>query len=117
MEKTATPLSGPPERDFAACCEKETLNFPRKNAILLRSKSSFRDSRYWGELAKKHLSRYNLPKWSDICEADAMARWADILDVKYERLTNTGFDDFIRMNPNWPLMAWLGTCLEQADEG
>jgi len=47
-----------------------------------------------------------------------MRRWLDRLDLNerdHLRVTATSLDDFIAMNPAWPLRAWIGLMLEIRD--
>lgn len=93
-------------------------NFPRNSHVSLRRESEFCDTTHWDELARQHLGRYNLPAWSVPCDTDAMRRWLDRLDLNerdHLRVTATSLDDFIAMNPAWPLRAWIGLMLEIRD--
>ena len=73
------------------------------------------DVLYWSKLAKKRLSRYNLPKWDKPMTVKDMDRWASRLDIDekdYFKATRTNYIDFIDMNPKWGMLAWVGLCLE-----
>jgi hypothetical protein len=48
-----------------------------------------------------------------------MRRWLDRLDLTerdHLRIASTSLNDFIDLNPSWPLRAWIGLMLE-AREG
>jgi hypothetical protein len=94
-------------------------NFPGNNAVCIKSRSDFNDAAYWDGLAEIHLSRFNLPKWDVPCSPEQMETWADRVGFsKSECLKywNTDFADFIAMNPEWPLRAFIGLLLEQANQ-
>jgi len=78
-------------------------------------KTDFSDSPQWDDLARKHLSSYNLPKWDKPCTVEGMRRWLDRLNISeslYKKQTNTELKEFIELNPDWPLRAFIGLCLE-----
>jgi hypothetical protein len=99
-------------------------NVPRKlsgkSAHHSSSATKFCDSIHWDELATKYLSRYDLPAWDVPCGPEAMARWLDRLDIplkQYLRMTSLrSLEDFITMNPAWPLRAFIGLALEMRNE-
>lgn len=98
--------------------ETQPANFPRNSGVRLRGASEFCDAAHWDGLGRRHLGRYNLPDWSAPCDPEAMHRWLDRLDLTerdYERITATGLADFIAMNPNWPLRAFIGLTLEMRE--
>jgi len=77
-------------------------------------KTDFTDSEWWSELADKHLTRYNLPRWGEPCTVKKMNLWCERLDlVDYEKITNTSHEEFIALNPDWPLRAFVGLLLEE----
>lgn len=81
-------------------------------------RSEFQDANYWTILHAKHLGRYDPPKWTEPCTPEKMDLWLDRLDitpVANMRATNTSHEDFIKLNPAWPLAAWLGLMLEHVD--
>lgn len=91
---------------------------PGKMALPHKPRSDFVDSSHWDQLARKHLSAFSLPKWSVLCTPERMARWAERLNIteaEYRRQTMTSFEQFIRLNPDWPLRAWIGLLLESAE--
>ncbi len=75
----------------------------------------FGDARYWEELAEKRLPSHNLPKWSVPCSPQDMRLWAYRLGLTdYEKAAMTSMEDFIELNPAWPLRAFVGLLLEEA---
>lgn len=94
--------------------------FPRKTQARAPALPKFCDAEHWDELAAKHLPRYDLPSWDVPCSPEAMERWLDRLDLsERDYLSMTGLkrlDEFIKLNPNWPLRAWIGTVLEIREE-
>jgi len=84
----------------------------------------------WDELAKSFLPKYPLPRWDKPCEPKAMRLWADRLDLGeddldkvpakerkkwltyYEFAQNTTMEEFIELNPGWPLRAFIGLMME-----
>ena len=95
----------------------------------LRTMASFRDSEAWASMC-----RYSLPDYSIPCTVDAMISWLDRLDIgsseyliawpnhperqkfpKSIRLRES-LNDFITMNPDWPLAAWVGLMSEMVNE-
>ncbi len=80
---------------------------------------SFTDKLEWKALAEKHLDSYSLPKWSTRCDPEAMHKWLDRLhfeDGDYERVTKTTVEDFIQLNPPWPLRAFIGLACEMRED-
>jgi hypothetical protein len=99
---------------------KETLmaNSTGNNAVCIKTKADFNDAAHWDGLAEIHLSRFNLPKWEIPCSPDQMEIWADRVGISKSdclKYWNTDFADFIVLNPDWPLRAFIGLLLEQAD--
>src|SRR3990170_2594041 len=95
--------------------EKRSAYFSMNNDVSLRSGSEFLDSEAWDELFQMHLGRYTHPKWSAICDPEVMRLWLDRLDMDedlYFEMTKTTLQDFINLNPGWPLFSWLGTVME-----
>lgn len=78
-------------------------------------KTDFTDSGWWEELAKRHMTSYDLPKWHEVCSIEKMELWCDRLDLDYQAITNTTHQEFIELNPDWPLRAFVGLLLEQRD--
>ena len=77
------------------------------------------DIREWNKLAEIHLSRFNLPKWGVPCSVDQMERWLDRLNLdkhSYYKRTRTTLQEFIDLNPDWSLRAFIGTILEMKAE-
>lgn len=99
--------------------ETDPLYFCGGSEISLRGESEFMDATYWGELAGKHLSRFNLPGWNVPFSPEEMRCWLDRLDLSerdYLTMTATRLADFIAINSAWPLRAWIGLVCELADE-
>ena len=95
--------------------KKRPAYFSGNNDVLFRSESEFRDSEAWDEMFQIRLGRYPQPKWSAICEPEVMRLWLDRLDMDedlYFEMTKTTLQDFINLNPGWPLFSWLGTVME-----
>lgn len=78
----------------------------------------FEDANHWKDLAVKYYIR--LPVWKTTATPQKMRHWLrkfriaekDYLDMTgYKRLEN-----FMELNPNWPLRAWLGLLLEYVNE-
>ena len=82
-------------------------------------RTNFTDSEHWLELAQRHLTSYDLPKWSEECSTDKMELWLarfDLDEKDYLKLTNTTLAEFRKLNPDWPLRAFVGLLLEVCDE-
>ena len=76
-------------------------------------RSNFADAGHWDELAKSH--SYRLPKWSEPCSVERMRLWMDRLNISnrlYKEQTGTTLDQFIELNPAWPLRAFVGLLME-----
>lgn len=77
------------------------------------------DADHWDRLAAVYLPRYDLPRWDEPCEPEAMRRWLgrlDMMEKQYIQATNTGLVAFCELNPTWPLRAFIGTVLEMRSE-
>lgn len=84
----------------------------------LRSEAEFSDALDWRKMAEKHLSRYILPDWGVPCTEDGMSLWVDRLNIsksEYMTYLNTSFQDWMGMNPDWPMRAWIGLMCEFKD--
>lgn len=82
-------------------------------------KTDFTDSGYSDELDDKHLASYRIPEWHEECSTERMIWWLERLDMTekdYVKLTNTSLDEFRKLNPDWPLRAFVGLILELYDE-
>lgn len=104
---------------FGVAAQKSASRFsPVNTATSLRGKSEFRDADDWDKLAGKYLSRFNLPAWSVPCEPKAMKLWLERLDISrtYIESMATSPDDFVKLNPTWPLRAFIGLALEFKNE-
>lgn len=78
-------------------------------------KADFKDSERWDDMYSSMLGRYTSPKWSKPCVVEDMELWLERLNLtvsEYEEKTNTSLADFIKLNPEWPLRAWIGTAME-----
>lgn len=94
---------------------KQTHYFSGGVKIYLRGRDDFLDGPAWDYLGRKHISKFILPSWADPCTPQEMRRWLSRLDLSerdYEKLTATSFEDFIALNPDWPLRAWIGLMCE-----
>ena len=83
--------------------------------VQLRDRDSFLDAKNWDYLETRWLMRYNLPDWHEPCQKDVMELWLDRMDISkkvYMDYTQTSFEDWIKLNPRWPLRAWIGLMLE-----
>jgi hypothetical protein len=105
----------PPQAEIVARRAKHPQNLPRKTGGRPGLTRKFSDAGRWDELAAKYLPRYRLPGWDTPCHPVAMRWWLKRLGMSeraYEKATATSLEDFIRLNPGWPLRAWIGTVLE-----
>ncbi len=99
--------------------ETDPLYLRSGSNVSLRGASEFKDAAHWGELAGKHLSRFNLPGWNVPCSPQEMCRWLDRLNLSerdHLTMTATSFKDFCQMNPTWPLRAFIGLACELVAE-
>jgi len=80
--------------------------------------SDFMDFDHWKGLASKHLGRYTYPDGNQPCSVESMMLWLDRLDLDEDDFLAAGakLDEFIELNPTWPIGAWLGLALEIKDE-
>lgn len=82
----------------------------------MRTESDFHsdDRNHWIELARTYKVR--LPYWSRPCTTGGMRRFLRKINVSVEdyiaRTNSVRLRDFIDMNPDWPLRAWVGLELE-----
>ncbi len=80
-------------------------------------RNDFLDSRAWDEMANK--LPYRQPDWHESCSREAML-WLlecfDLTEKGYIRLTKTTLDEFMSLNPDWPLRAFVGLLLEHHEE-
>ena len=87
-----------------------------KTATALRS--NFLDDGHWVDLARKYYVR--LPIWKTAPTTEKMRYWLRKFRVREtEYLEATGYkvlEDFMRLNPDWPLRAWVGLLLEYVNE-
>jgi hypothetical protein len=75
-------------------------------------KSDFKDSDTWDLLADNQ-THYRLPEWDVPCTVSKMKEWEKRLDISdYQEVTQTSRGDFIKLNPDWPLRAYVGLLLE-----
>ena len=94
------------------------VNLAEKHGITLRLEAGFTDAKGWDDLAEKHITRFNLPAWELPCTEVDMDLWMGRLDISLEEFlnyTNTDCEDWIALNPNWPLRAFIGILLEFID--
>jgi len=113
--KTATNAAPMP---FVAPNENDPLNLCGNNAHQLMTVADFRDASHWLQLAKKR--PYRLPERNCHCDAASMAWWLERMEITIPvYLETTGLkslDEFQKLNPQWPLTAWIGTVMELYDE-
>lgn len=81
-------------------------------------RKDFEDDETWTDLAKRFYVR--LPIWKTPPTDEVMRKWLRRFRVT-ERgyLDATGYKelkDFSRLNPDWPLRAWVGLLLEYVAE-
>lgn len=109
------------QTEIVSRCEKAPQNFSRKTQVRASAIPKFCDAAYWDELAAKHLSRYDLPHWGVPCDPIAMERWLDRLDIAardyFYMAGLKSLQEFIDLNPSWPLRAFIGLALEMKNEG
>lgn len=79
----------------------------------------FLDSGSWDELAATKGLR--LPQWHLGPTPGNMEKWLRKLGVSVAQYCawsgDKGLSDFAKLNPDWPLRAWIGLMLEQMDAG
>jgi len=80
-------------------------------------RKDFKDDAYWLDLIKNSRTQCKqLPAYGWPPTLTNMRLWLRRLDIsKKEYLDATGYtslDDFIRLNPDWPLRAFVGLLLE-----
>ena len=93
---------------------------PIKQGVQLRAGSEFTDAQWWDNLWDQHHIPYQQPKWSERCTTKRMGYWLKELnktETWYKRKTMTSLNEFVDLNPTWPLRAWLGTVMELLNEG
>lgn len=76
-------------------------------------KSDFKDSDEWERLCEK--TRYVLPAWDVSATVENIRVWLNRLDVKesdYREAMQTSIADMLKLNPAWPLRAFVGLLLE-----
>lgn len=87
----------------------------RKGASPLRR--DFVDAPHWVELAR--VRHVRLPLWTTPCTTAGMRRWlrrAGLSLTWYRRWSGyRRLQDWIDDNPDWPLRAFAGICLEERE--
>ncbi len=77
-------------------------------------RKNFADDKYWVDLARDH--DLILPRWYLPADSKYYARWFKKLKMsrkEYFELTGyTDLGEFQKLNPAWPLRAWVGLLLE-----
>lgn len=77
-------------------------------------RKDFSDDMTWVDLARRFYIR--LPIWKTPVTEQAMRKWLRKFRVtEKEYLQATGYKelgDFMKLNPDWPLRAWVGLLLE-----
>lgn len=78
-------------------------------------RSDFLDAEEWERLARVYSVR--LPQWAAPCTTASMERWlrkVGIAVTAYKEWGNfKAMEDFPRLNPHWPLRAFVGLMLEE----
>jgi hypothetical protein len=78
----------------------------------------FADDAVWQEMMEKSGCRYNLPDYGVPCTAADMNLWLERVGVDKAKFLATGeyrnMEDFMALNPKWPLRAFVGLLLELA---
>jgi hypothetical protein len=107
--------------EIVARRENRPPNLSKKTGVVIPAAPKFQDTEHWNGLAATYLSRYDLPGWDVPCNPEAMARWLDRLDLAECDFLRTGdyqsAQDFIALNPDWPLRAFIGLATEIRNEG
>ena len=83
------------------------------------TEADFHDSAYWRLLESKHLSRYQLPNWGRATTESEMSVWLKRMGLGEREYVNTHhitLKDWIEMNPDWPLRAFIGEALELLED-
>jgi hypothetical protein len=106
---TKSGFSGEARAKAAAARKARKANPPRRD---------FLDAEHWAELAREQGVR--LPQWATRCTTGGMTRWLRKLgrSVEWYR-ADSGFrtlQEWIDANPTWPLRAFVGLVLEEADD-
>jgi hypothetical protein len=73
----------------------------------------FADDEHWQTLIK--LTKYQLPKYTAPLDAKAMKLWLERMDKNekwHREVFSCTLEEFMDMNPRWPLRAWVGLLLE-----
>jgi len=109
------------QTEIVARRENTPQDFPRITQVHTSAVPKFCDATHWDGLAARYLSRYSLPAWGVPCDPEAMGQWLYRLDLPLSLWLATGayrsLQDFIDLNPDWPLRAFVGLALEMKDEG
>ena len=82
-------------------------------------RQDFLDATTWDELARAYGVR--LPQWHQGPTPGQMQRWLKKCGVSttvyWEYSADKPLSEFARLNPDWPLRAWVGLLLEAIDVG
>ena len=73
----------------------------------------FADDAYWQELCEK--TRYVLPAHDVAATVENIRLWLNRLEIKegdYREAMQTSIEDMVKLNPTWPLRAFVGLLLE-----
>lgn len=94
-------------------------NDPLKSPVKIRF-TEWADAKYWTDLARLYLPRYDLPGWDVPYSAAAAEIWLDRLDLPLRDWLAVGnytsLAEFGDLNPAWPLRAWIGLAMELRHE-
>jgi len=83
-----------------------------KTSILQKHPPGYLEDQEWYE---DRLGIYALPSWEEPCTLSRMRLWLDRLSLPqtwYKNTYKTSLDEFMELNPEWGLRAWLMTVLE-----
>lgn len=87
--------------------------------MTVRSAEEFKDFAYWQEAINSFFKRrYPLPTYTEPCTVEAVDRWVarcGLTDKEFLQIGNyKSIEDFIKLNPEWPIYAIIGLCLEES---
>ncbi len=84
----------------------------------LRTEDSYKDQLRWAEMAKDRGIR--LPQWKMKCTTGGMRRWLKKINRDptwyLDKTNEKTLKVFAINNPDWPLRAWAGICLEWVEQ-
>lgn len=81
-------------------------------------RKAFQDDETWADLARRFYVR--LPIWKTAPTDEAIRKWLRRFRITEKSYLNAAgykeLEDFRRLNPDWPLRAWVGMLLEYVAE-